>query len=203
MVLADPCLPFAAQGKRIEVNWVESLVEFITRFWPFAIIDQYEEGVLYVLGRAKKERLMPGLYMFVPWFMDVVAVVVVPDPVSSPLLNVTLTDDTALTYSVTAIYRITIPWCALNMLNMYKRSIIEMISSKTSEMLGEVNAARVIDPAKRKTLLTTMLVKVTAEMETFGITVDALRFTNFILKQRTYRVITDASLPLPDSLESD
>ena len=185
------------------MNWVDSIISFLERFWPFAIIDQYEEGVFYIFGRAKKWRLRPGLYFFIPWFTEIVAVIVVPDPVSSPLLNVTLTDNTALTYSVTAIYRITGPWAALNLLSTYKRSIIELISSKTSEKLGEVNAARVLDPAKRKTLLASMRVMVTDEMERFGITVDELRFTNFILKQRTYRVITDASLPLPDFLDSD
>ena len=91
-------------------NWIESFIEFLTRFWPMEIVDHWEEGVFYSFGTARPGTLPRGLYWFWPWFQNINTVSVVPDPVSSPLLNVTLIGGEQLTYSVTAILQVTNAW---------------------------------------------------------------------------------------------
>ena len=71
-------------------NFVETLINLLKSFWPFVIVDEYERGVFYFFGRAQYWNLKPGLYAYVPWFTDIVTVSVVPFPVSTALLNITL-----------------------------------------------------------------------------------------------------------------
>jgi len=69
------------------MNFLDTLVEFLSRFWPLAIVEQWERGVFYCLGRAYRRSLPPGLYPFVPWFMRIDGVSVVPSPITRRCLT--------------------------------------------------------------------------------------------------------------------
>lgn len=174
-------------------NWLATLFEFLAKFWPLAIVEQWEQGVFYIFGRAMRWKLGPGLYPFIPWFMQIRTVNMVPAPVGTPLLNVTLSDSRTLGYSVTAVVVVRDAWHALNSIDDYQESTSEIIASKVSEKVAEVDAVR-LDSEKRKRLLADLLRWVNEDTQAFGVEVLALRFTNFAIDQRAYRLLTDTAL---------
>lgn len=184
------------------MNWVQSVIEFLERFWPLVKVDHCERGTLYVLGKARrsylwiKQPLNPAVYAIIPWFMEITTVSVVPTPISSPLLNITLRDGRTLSYSVTAIVRVTDPWKALNEIDDYTESTAELVASRVSEKLAEVDGSRV-DPENRKRLLTDLKRWINDDTNAFGVEVVDLRFTNFAINQKAYRLLTDTALSSP------
>ncbi len=177
------------------MNFLETLVEFLSRFWPFAIVEQYERGVFYCVGHALRRTLRPGLYPFLPWFMRIVPVSVVPSPITSPLLNITLKDGKTLGYSATAIWKVEDPWLALNAIEDYQDSVGELLASKTSEKLADVEGNR-LDPENRRRLITDLVRWLNQDTERYGVRVLGLRFTNFAVNQRAYRLLVDSALPM-------
>jgi len=175
------------------MNFLQTLIDFLGEFWPLVIVDQWEHGCYYVIGRAKRRVLKPGVYPIIPWFMDVETVSVVPTPISTPLLNITLKDGKTLSYSLTAVIQVDNAYRALNTIDDYKESVGELIASKASEKLADVEAARV-DPEGRRRLLGDLLRWCDAETEQYGVRVHALRFTNFAINQRAYRFLVDTAL---------
>lgn len=174
-------------------NWLATLFEFLANFWPLAKVEQWERGVYYVWGHALKRTLGPGIYPFIPWFMDVRPVSMVSAPLSTPLLNVTLSDGRTLGYSVTSVVVVRDAWHALNSIDDYRESTSEIIASKVSEKLAEVDAGR-LDSERRKRLLSDLLRWVNEDTQAFGVEVLALRFTNFAIDQRAYRLLVDTAL---------
>jgi regulator of protease activity HflC (stomatin/prohibitin superfamily) len=177
----------------VNINWVQSIIEFLDRFWPLVKIEQWERGCYYILGRARKKVLRPGVYPVIPWFISVDSISVVPAPISSPLLNITLKDGRTLGFSITAIVRVRDPIKALNEIDDYKESASELISSRTAEKLAEVDGSRV-ETENRKRLLSDLLRWVNQDTDDYGIEVLALRFSNFALDQRAYRLLQDTAL---------
>lgn len=175
------------------MNFIESLISFLERFWPFVIIDQWERGVFRIFGRVYFQPLPPGLYPFLPWFMSIEQVSVVPNPIGSPLLNITLRDGKTLSYSIMATVQVEDPVAAIVNIDDYKESTIEAITSVVSEKLAEVDANR-LEPEKRGRLRADLLRWVNEETLKFGIRVLSLRFTNFALNQKAYRLLTDSAL---------
>lgn len=175
------------------MNWLATLLDLLKSFWPLALVSQWERGFYVVWGHALKRQIGPGIYPFIPWFMDVSAVSIVPAPVSTPLLNITLRDGRTVGYSVTAIVQVTDVWHAINSIDNYKESTSECVASKVSEKLGEVDASR-LDSDKRRRFLSDLLRWVNEDTNQFGVEVRALRFTNFALNQRAYRILADSAL---------
>lgn len=174
-------------------NWLATLFEFLQNFWPLARIEQWERGVYSIWGHALRRTVGPGIYPFIPWFMDVRAISTVPTPLGTPLLNVTLSDGRTLGYSVTAVVRVVNAWDALCLIDDYTESTSEIIASRVSEKVAEVDAAR-LDSEKRRRLLADLVRWVNEDTAKFGVAVEALRFTNFAIDQRAYRLLTDTAL---------
>ncbi len=175
------------------MNFLQTLIDLLATFWPFAIVEEWERGVYYILGHAMKWDLKPGLYPFVPWFMRLVPVSVVPAPFSTPLLNITMRDGKPLGYSATAVVRVTNPWKALNKIEDYRVSVCELLASRTSEKLADVDAGR-LEPEGRRRLITDLLRWLNEDTSRYGVEVQLLRFTNFAVNQRAYRLLVDTAL---------
>ena len=194
------------------MSWLQVAIDWVGELWPFQQVDQWERGVMFFLGRVVDAgwlswiadllhlpfrdgsgHLLPGLYAFVPWFMDIATVDVVPVPIGTPLLNITLTDTKTLSWSATYIVRVFHPKNALCEVDDYQESTGEIITSRISEKLAEVDATR-IDPEKRKRLLADLLRWVNDDTREFGVEVRAIRFTNFAIDQKAYRLLTDTAL---------
>ncbi len=175
------------------MNFLETLLDFLARFWPFDIVDEWEEGVFYFCGRAWRKKYPPGVYGFIPWFTRIETVSVVPTVISTPLLNITLMDGKTLCYSATAIVQVIDPWLALNAIDDYQESVGELVASRVSSKLASVDAER-LDLERRGRLLPDLIRWLNQDTEQYGVTVRDLRFTNFAINQRAYRLLTDTAL---------
>lgn len=173
------------------------LVLDVAKFlWPLRPVEQWEIGVYYILGRAYWE-VGPGRWPVIPYFMDVRAVSVVPALVSTPLQTITLRDGTSLTFGATATVRVERAADAINLVNDYNETTVELVASVLAERLAKVDANR-LDPERRGRLMADLLQWLDAETGQFGVRVLALRFTNFALNVRTYRLLMDTS-QLPEA----
>lgn len=173
-------------------NFLATLFDAITYFWPFVIVEPWEKGVRLFAGRVVDE-VPPGLYAVVPWFMSIETASIVPAPVGTPLANITLRDGKTLSYSVVAIVRVFDAVKALTQIDDYEESIVELLTSRMSEKLTEIDATR-IDPENRGRLLASLRVTLNNEAAQYGVAVEDVRFTNFALEQRAYRLLVDTAL---------
>lgn len=163
-------------------------------------MDQWERGVFYILGRhwrwwpARGGTLEPGLYFVVPFFWRILPVSVVPVPVSGPLQSITLKDGSQLTFSATAVFQVTDAAAALNCVDNYQDSIVELMSSELAERMARVKPTRITETEERAGLVRDLRLWLGEQTTPFGIEVLSLRFPNFVFNMKTYRLLMDQSV---------
>jgi regulator of protease activity HflC (stomatin/prohibitin superfamily) len=194
------------------MNWLATLLDFITDLWPFTVIDQWERGELFYFGRPlepgwlsrlagwvgmpfrdEEGHLLPGLYFHIPWFSDLLTTDIVPVPLGCQLLNITLSDEKTLGFSMTYVVQVVDTLKALTRVDEYKESTGEIVTAVVAEKLADVDAER-LSAEKRKRLVTDLVRWCNDETLAFGVKVCSIRFTNFAINQRAYRLLTDTAL---------
>lgn len=171
------------------------LIELLTTLWPLREVEAWAQGVRFWLNRPVGV-LGPGIHWVVPYFGDVRAVSVVPAVISTPLSTITLTDGMTCTYSLSATIEVTDPQAALCTIDDYMETSQELLTSVPAEELATMDRER-LEPDRRGRLLLSLRTRVNNELAAHGMRVTALRFTNFALNLRTYRLLTDSSQPTP------
>ena len=192
------------------MSWLQVLFEFLETFWPFVTIDEWERGVYFIHGRPLIRKgtingipydfstLDPGLYVHLPWFHEILTVDIVPTPLGTQLLNITLEDGSTLSFSLTYVVQVEDPLKALCEVDSYKESTGEIVTSVVAEKLAELDASRLKtedgELMPRKRLVTTLINAANEQTLAFGVRVLALRFTNFAINQKAYRLLTDTAI---------
>jgi hypothetical protein len=172
---------------------VQLLIQIAEFAWPFRAVEQWEVGCYFVLGRYWR-TVGPGRWPVLPFFMDVRAVSTVPAIVGTPLLTITLTNSDTLTFSAAATVRVDDAAAALNRIDDYTQTTQELLGATLAARLADVEATR-LDAAGRRRLLTDLVRWLDAETREYGVRVIGLRFTNFAINLRSYRLLIDAALP--------
>lgn len=169
------------------------LIQIFQFVWPFRPVEHWERGVVYLFGKYWR-MVGPGRWPVVPFFMDVRAVSVVPAILATPLLTITLKDGRTLTFSAAATVYVEDPAQALNAIDDFQTTTQELLGARIAEKLAEVDAAR-LDTGARKRLLSDLTRWLDEETILYGVRVTTLRFTNFAVNLKSYRLLMDASLP--------
>jgi regulator of protease activity HflC (stomatin/prohibitin superfamily) len=167
------------------------LIELLTTLWPLREVQAWSKGVRFWLNRPVAV-LSPGVHWVVPYFGDVRDVSVVPAVITTPLSTITLGDGATCTYSLSATIAVTDPQAALCEIDDYMETSQELITSIPAEALADMDVGR-LAPEARGRLLASLRTRVNTELRRYGMEVSALRFTNFALNLRTYRLLTDSS----------
>jgi regulator of protease activity HflC (stomatin/prohibitin superfamily) len=186
------------------INWLETVILIIRYLWPFRKVEQFQRGVIYVWARhhkhwpARKEdwTIGPGVWPVIPYFTEIRTASSVLGVVGTPLLQITASDGTPITFSAAMTWRIFDVARAWNETDHIGETSQELLAAVCSEKLAEVEADR-LDPDRRKRLIASMREWLNKEMDFMGAEVTALRFTNFAVgKQtiRTLRIMTDTAL---------
>lgn len=170
-------------------DFLRVIGEWLSFIWPLEKVNQWERGLLYRYGRVVRE-LEPGVYFILPWFHEIRAESVVQGIVQTPRIDITLKDGTLLTLQASATVRVKDLNKAVNMVDAYEETTQELITAVIAEKLAEVEAERV-SPDKRGRLLADLRRWVAAEAEVFGVEVEKIRFTTFVLKARPFRLMGD------------
>ena len=178
------------------VELLQLLIQLAERLFPFRKIEQWETGVVSVLGRYWR-TVGPLTYPVIPYLVDIHPVSVVPAIHGTPLQTITLRDGRALTFSATVTVQVDDAAKAWNTVERYAESTMELVSALLAEHLADVDPDR-FDPArgKRDRLLAELASEADAETVKFGVRVRAIRFGNFAVGVKTLRLLTEpAALP--------
>lgn len=170
---------------------IRFVIEMLQQLWPLRMILQWQRGVYYCFGRYAG-TVGPGVWPVIPWLMDVLKVDVVPAIYGTPLQTVTLRDNRALTFSATVTTEVEDANLAVNAVERWQETTVELVSGLLSERLADVEPSR-FDPArgKRDRLIEDLREEMDAETSKFGVRIRALRFSNFALGVRTFRFLSE------------
>jgi regulator of protease activity HflC (stomatin/prohibitin superfamily) len=167
-------------------------IEFL---WPIRRVQPWERGLYIVCGRWVRE-VGPGIYLMLPWFIEVRSESTVLALISTPRQDITLTDGKMLTFATTSNVRITDLRKAYLEVEAYHQTAQENIAAVLAEKLAEVDAARVTAD-KRGRLLSDLKKWVNAETDIYGVTVERLRFTTFVVNAKTFRLLQESGAVAP------
>lgn len=172
-------------------DFLRLLIDAAQFLWPLRLVEQWEVGVCYVFGRYWR-TVGPGAYFVIPWFMEVRSVGIVPAIYTTPLQNVTLRDGRALSFSATITVQVEDAAKALNDVDQWPETTVELLCGMLSERMADVEPTR-LDPArgKRDRLLEELRTDADDQTQVFGVRVKAIRFSNFTVGIRTYRLVMD------------
>lgn len=175
------------------LNWFQTIIEVARYLWPFRIVHSWERGAYYVCGRYVGS-VPPFVWPVIPFFTDCKATVVVPGVISTPLLTVTTRDGKGtITYSAAATLRIVNVGKAWNNIENVSETMRELLAAVTAEKLATVEPER-LDGDRRGRLCASLVTWLNTELEFCGIEVQAVRFTNFVVNMRAFRLMTDTAL---------
>lgn len=172
---------------------VRLVIDTIAYVWPFRIVRPWERAGFMVLGKWWKE-IGPGLYIIVPFFMDVHAVSVAEAIAGTPRLDITLTDGRTLSFSATCTAHIEDVRKAVCDVDDFATTTQELLASVLADKLADVDVER-LSPQKRGRLFADLRRWVADEAAKYGVAVTAIRFTSFVVGARTYRHLVDQSQP--------
>lgn len=173
-------------------NFLELLGQWIEFLWPLKTVQEWERGVEYVFGHYWR-TVDPGVYVVIPFFMKMIEVSIVPGIHWTPLQTVTLADGRQLTYSLSITAEVVDAAAALNNVERHSETLMEFVASMIAEELSIVDPTR-FDPkyGKRDRLMDYFTSRADEQAQKWGVRVSAIRFTNFAVGLRTYRLLTAA-----------
>lgn len=170
-------------------DFLRVLAEWAQYLWPLHIVSQWERAGLYVFGRFVTV-VGPGLWPKIPWFMMYIDVSTVPSIGNTVRLDITTKDNRALSFSAAITYRVVDVAKALNDVDSYEETTQELAASILAAQLAEVEPERLL-PERRARLTTSALGWVQAEAAVYGVEIEKVRFTTFVLGAKTFRLLTD------------
>lgn len=168
---------------------VRLLLELLQTLSPLRLVWQWQRGLYYVCGRYWR-TVGPGCWPVVPWLVDVKPVGVVPAIYNTPLQTVTLRDGRALAFTATITAEIENAAEAWNRVERVAESTVELVAGILADRLADADPGR-FDPApgKREVLIEELRAEADRATAEFGVRVRAIRFANFVLGVRTYRLL--------------
>lgn len=174
------------------MNFVQSIIELLKSFWPFAIVKEWESGEYYVLGKHWK-TFTPGLLFVPPWFCEVYVVSVKPSPISTPRMDLTLKSGAQLSFTATAVMQVEHAANALNEIDDYRESTQEILGAVLADRLSRI-AEDKLDAENRASLLRDLRDRVDAETSVFGVRARSVRFTTFVVNPKQIRLLQDGAV---------
>lgn len=167
------------------------IVDIFQSVWPFRLVGPWAKGAVYVFGRYQG-WVSPGCYPFVPFFMEIVPVTVVPSVWGGPLQTITLRDGRVLIFSPMVTLTVEDVNLAMNTVTEYTESCMEIVSGVLSEWLADADPDR-FDPGtgKREVLVEELRLVADEETRVYGVRVERITFPNFALGVRTFRLLQD------------
>lgn len=175
---------------------VRLLLEVVEFLWPHKKVMEWERGLLYWNGRFVRV-VGPGGYWCLWWFHDLKTIVMVPDPRTTPVQDVTLKDGDILTFSATLVFYVKSAAKAMNLVAKHDESAVETAGAILCDTLADLEGER-LEPDRRRGLIRTCLKAINAELDEYGIGVQSLRFNTFVRADKTYRLLTSSPSPLPE-----
>lgn len=159
------------------MSWIQFLFDFLRQFFPFEIVYDYQSGVRFWCGHAKKE-LSPGLYMFVPFFGSIYIEQVKPDIIRLYKQNVTTKDGVGLMVSANVRYEIVdLLKCVINVQD-HKDNLSDEARTAIARVVREKTYQELLE--QQKPIETEIRSTMAAVVNDWGIKVHRVSVADFI-----------------------
>jgi regulator of protease activity HflC (stomatin/prohibitin superfamily) len=169
------------------------IVALLQKLWPFRRVQPWERGVYIVFGSVPG-TVGPGYYWpVIPWFIEVEPVSMVPAPVGTALMTVTLADGSAASFSVIAELQVTDERKALLNVDDYEESAVELVAAICAEQVAR-STEEDLAADRRHEVMAPLADKINSRLGRFGVRCNDLWFTNLVIKVRTFRLLIDNAL---------
>lgn len=169
---------------------VKLVIEICQLLWPFRLVRADEAGGWLVCGHWWKQ-VGPGCYPVVPWFTDIEKIPISKGIVSTPRLDIPLSDGNRLTFSASATAQVIDIRLALLSMDDYRETTQEMLSAILADKLMEVDAERITKPEKRGRLFGDLRRWVQDEASEYGLELSKIRFTSLVVDAPVMRLLND------------
>jgi regulator of protease activity HflC (stomatin/prohibitin superfamily) len=170
-------------------DFLRVLLDSIEYLWPFRMVHAWERGIYLVCGRATRS-VGAGVWPVIPWFTDVVPVIVKPSVYSLPRQSVGLADGSTLTYQAIMTVCVDDVVAAYTELAHYVESVQEITMGLIAERLSEMDTARLAPDGRRK-LSAAIRQSLNAELRPYGVRCIDLQFAQWVQGARVYRHFQD------------
>jgi hypothetical protein len=166
------------------------LVQIVQLLWPIRIVEESERAGRFFCGHWVSEK-EPGWYWNVPFFMDVKPLSIAKGIVTTPRLDIPLSDGNRLSFSASSTCRVIDVKLALLAMDDYKETTQELLSAVIADKLMDVDAERVTNPEKRRRLFSDLRRWVQDEGTEFGLEFTRVRFTSLVVDAPVMRLLSD------------
>lgn len=170
-------------------DFLRLILDSLHYLWPFRVLQQWERGIYTVLGRWVFD-IGPGLKVFLPFFTEIYETSMVWDVQHLARHDITTKNGQVLSFEATVTFRVIDARKALMEVHDYDRSVTELAGSLIAESLAEMDPAR-LAPERRRGLVKTIVADVRDEAAAFGVEIQKVRFSSFVLNPRTYRLLME------------
>jgi len=129
------------------MNWFSAIVDFVSRFWFLEKVMDFERGILYFCGQARRVEtwwcyggnLAPRVYVVIPWFMEIHTVPVTPDILKLWNLTITTADDKSVRTRANVRYEIFDAAKAWNDVQDYKDNLADECRTNIARVMRKRN----------------------------------------------------------------
>lgn len=171
-------------------NIILQSIEFL---WPAHIVSQWDESLHLRFGK-RKRKVGPGGYFKIPWVDHYHDVSVAEWPVETGRLDLTTKDGRMLHCSAIAMTKVVDVDVASIKLHDYEHSASRLLGSALASALAGVDPER-FAPEKRKGLGRTLDREVQEAFAPYGMHVESVDFTTFVLNPKTFLLLGDQRTP--------
>lgn len=169
---------------------VRLVIDCIAYVWCIRLVQADERAGRFYCGHWWEE-IGPGWYWNVPFFMEVKALSISKGIVTTPRLDIPLSDGNRLSFSASATCRVIDVKLALLAMDDYRETTQELLSAVIADKLMDVDAERVTNPEKRGRLFSDLKRWVQDEATEYGLEMTRVRFTSLVVDAPVMRLLND------------
>jgi regulator of protease activity HflC (stomatin/prohibitin superfamily) len=174
-------------------DFVRLILDSIQFVWPFRRVQKWERALYMVCGRWVCE-IGPGVYPILWFFCEVHAISVADALCGTPRLDITLSDGTIASFQAICTARVIDVRKAVLSIDDYATTTQELLGAVLSDRLAQVDRDR-LSPEKRGRLISDLRRWVADEAAGYGVEIDKVRFSSFVLNVKAHRLLVDQSQP--------
>ena len=163
------------------------MLEIWKHIWPFRVVAPWQIGVYYVWGHYWR-NVGNGIWPVVPYFTHLAPVTIVPTVFNTPLQTITTADNQTLAFSASITARVVEPAKALNAVDLYHETTVELVSGILAEEMVKRQAKEL--QGSKPDILIALKEACNRGTIAFGVAIEAIRFPTFAFV-KTLRLLNE------------
>lgn len=171
-------------------NFLAYIFDKLYLLWPFRIVNSYQQGVRFWLGRDTAE-LTEGFYAVCPFLGSIEIVDVAEDVINLPVNSITTLDGKAATFSANLAFKIAHARKKFVCVQDFSNSLDALASGYLSASIRGQRWEDLL--ANQGELEDDVQAKLNAAVKKWGVRITAVHITDMV-EARQYRLFADGSI---------